>query len=924
MNNANWQRVKDVYGDAAELPPAERGAFLDSACGHDADFRRQVDSLLVAHDEVGTFLGEPDDDPSGGASRFLKIAGERRMGGAGEGPGTRIDRYTLHEAIGEGGFGSVYRAEQTDPVRRQVALKIIKLGMDTRQVIARFEAERQALALMDHPGIARVFDGGATEAGRPYFVMELVDGAAITEFCRRHGVGRRAKIELLVDVCRAVQHAHQKGVIHRDIKPSNVLVTTAEGAPRVKVIDFGVAKAIHGPLTGATLTQQAQYIGTPAYMSPEQADASSKDVDTRADVYSLGVLLYEMLVTAPPFESQRLRDAGLVEALRIVREEPPPRPSSHDASLRGDLDWIILKAIEKDRARRYDAVSALADDLERYLRDEPVAAGPPSASYRFRKFARRNRGALVAGAAVAALLAVATVVSTVGFLQAREQRDRAQRAEARALQEKQLAEDARGQAEIARDDAESARDDAETARDESGAVTQFLVDMLTSPDPSMAGRDVTVREILDDASAHLEEEFGDRPEVLARLHVTIGRSYSTLGVPKEAEQHLPVGYRMYRELYGESDARTVRAMSLTAFLRKQQGRYPEALELWQAELDHFRATAGADDPETLGALNRVAEVYQQLGRYEESIAMHREIAEQLIATVGEDDDRTLRTLNDLGVVLDRIGRYDEAEQVYKRVLDARMEKHGERDPDTITTLHCLAALYEITDRIEEAEALFVRALELSRAVQGPEHPETLMLMNNLSSVWSKQKRFEEEERLLLDVLEIQGRVLSDEHPEAMVVRNNLAHLYQMMGRHEQAVPLLLRVIESYEKIYDADNLYIQMAKGNLGNVYNSLERWDEAEKLLVPTVETCKSRYPEHGFTAAALRHYGNTLIGQERFEEAEPILLEAYERMGKAMGPDHVLTHTVAGTVARLYELWGRPEQEAEWRARSERAGVD
>jgi len=431
-------RLREIFLAALEKPgPEERAAFLSAACGNDRAVRKRVDELLREQDTVGSFLETPAASVArGSAPGAAGPGGTAVVSSVTEKPGDRIGRFKLLQKIGEGGCGVVYMAEQEEPVRRRVALKIIKLGMDTKSVIARFEAERQALAMMDHPNIAKVLDAGATETGRPFFVMELVRGIRITEYCDQNNLTNEERLRLFIQVCQAIQHAHQKGVIHRDIKPSNTLVTLHDGTPVPKVIDFGIAKATEQRLTDKTLfTEFQSFIGTPAYTSPEQAEMSGLDIDTRSDIYSLGVLLYELLTGQTPFQPERLLQSGLDEMRRIIREEEPVRPSTRLSSLnmtdataltkarhtkipilvqaiRGDLDWIVMKCLEKDRMRRYESANGLAMDIQRYLDNEPVLARPPSTAYRIQKFVRRNKVMVAATATVAAVLVAAAVVGS--------------------------------------------------------------------------------------------------------------------------------------------------------------------------------------------------------------------------------------------------------------------------------------------------------------------------------------------------------------------------------------------------------------------------------------------------------------------------------------------------------------------------------
>src|SRR5262245_50374518 len=474
---------ESIFAEALDLPsPEARAAFLEAACSGDAALRARVERLLKSHTGAGSFLEKP-----------VPVTTDEPLT---ERPGTIIGAYKLLQQIGEGGMGVVYMAEQEHPVRRRVALKIIKPGMDSRQVIARFEAERQALAMMDHQNIAKVLDAGTTHSGRPYFVMELVHGVPITKFCDDNRLTLRERLELFVPVCQAIQHAHQKGVIHRDIKPTNILVTMYDDKPVPKVIDFGVAKAVEQRLTEKTLyTQYGMLVGTFEYMSPEQAEMNAFGVDTRSDVYSLGVLLYELLTGTTPIERSKLRDAALVELVRLIKEEEPPRPSvrlstsgalpkfaaacSTQAAqlpkqVRGELDWIVMKCLEKDRTRRYETVNGLARDVQRYLSDELVEARPPSVLYRLQKFNRRNRIAVFLTAFVAASLAAVLFNHMIGLKRIKQERDRARSAEQLAIVERAKAEAALESEQAARQEAVVAKEQAESASQRLREATQLV------------------------------------------------------------------------------------------------------------------------------------------------------------------------------------------------------------------------------------------------------------------------------------------------------------------------------------------------------------------------------------------------------------------------------------------------------------------
>ena len=585
---AEKMSAEDIFHEAIKIANhSKRKEHVERACEGDEKLQAEVEALLKSHDEASDFLEIPPIDPEVTLDESPLT----------EVPGSAIGRYKLLEKIGEGGMATVYMAEQKQPIRRRVALKIIKLGMDTKSVIARFEAERQALAMMDHPNIAHVFDAGTTESGRPYFVMELVRGVSITEFCDKNNLSTRERLELFIPVCQAVQHAHQKGIIHRDIKPSNVMVTLHDGKPVPKVIDFGIAKAVNQQLTEKTVfTRYAQMIGTPEYMSPEQAEMSGLDVDIRTDVFSLGVLLYELLTGATPFDSEYLLSKGYAEMQRIIREVEPTRPSTKISTLgealievakhrrtspdllqkliRADLDWIVMKTLEKDRSRRYDSVSELAADIKRHLNQEPVLAGPPSTLYRMRKFIQRRRALVTAVAIVAVVIITGFITSTAMYIRADRARKneavartRAEQAEATANEQQKLAEEQRTQAEAARDEAQQYSQTLKTI------IPLFDWDsfLLTSHWAGLA-RNIPNEVAFEESASDFEMTFKGPPLLRAKAY-----SFFSVVLPAgKAEQYCKKAIEIRRSELGESDPLTLVTMNNLGFMHTHYGQLDKA------------------------------------------------------------------------------------------------------------------------------------------------------------------------------------------------------------------------------------------------------------------------------------------------------------------------------------------------------------
>jgi serine/threonine protein kinase/tetratricopeptide (TPR) repeat protein len=726
-----------IFTEALEKEdPAERAAFLEGACAGDARLRQRVERLLGRHDHAGSFLEQPVLSGDATTDHQRPIS---------EQPGSIIGPYKLLQQIGEGGFGVVFEAEQERPVRRRVALKVIKPGMDTREVIARFEAERQALAMMDHPNIAKVHDAGTTggesrvksqepsaksgsspaldsrlsaldySAGRPYFVMELVQGVPITEYCDECNLTTRERLELFVTVCQAVQHAHQKGVIHRDIKPTNVLVAIQDGQPAPKIIDFGVAKAIGQQLTEHTLmTAFAQMVGTPLYMSPEQAELSPLGVDTRSDIYSLGVLLYELLTGSTPLDKDRLHAASYDELRRIIREEDPPRPSARISTLaadlattvaehrrtdsrrlrqtvRGELDWIVMKCLEKDRNRRYESAGGLARDVERYLADEPVQACPPSVSYRFRKFARRNKRLLAAGGAIAAALIVGLGLFTWQYFRAATESARAR------------------------------------------AVSELMREMLSSADKTQfKGDQYTVRELLDDFSAGLGNQLADQPAAAADIHDTIGGAYSMLGLQAKAERHLAKAVELRQQADGPEHENVAEALVGHAWTLQVLKRYAEAETHLRKALEIYRRR-GVQGGRLVNAMSALQKGLLALGRDDE--------AKRVMDEAKAIADRSGDGYYDVASMLMRYaneqisqGEFAEAERLARQSINIQRSLPSKEALTGAWGLMALSRALQSQQKLEEAEQAARESLAILRRRYAPDHIHVRGAMDQLKSI----------------------------------------------------------------------------------------------------------------------------------------------------------------------------------------------
>jgi eukaryotic-like serine/threonine-protein kinase len=927
IHNETTRFEEGVFAGALALPPAERSGFIQRACNGDTGLSARVEALLRGHETAGALDAVPE-----GASPEIGRALQTQAPAISEAT-DRIGRYHLQRKLGEGGFGVVWVAEQREPLRRQVALKIIRPGMDSREVVARFELERQALALMDHPNIARVFDGGATEAGRPFFVMELVPGVPITRYCDEHELPTGARLQLFLQVCRAVQHAHQKGIIHRDLKPSNILVAQQDGLAVPKVIDFGIAKATSGSVTDATvMTMQAHVMGTPAYMSPEQMEIGRTDIDTRSDIYNLGVLLYELLTGQMPFDAQKLALSSFDELRRIIREQEPPKPSVRvstleigtrevvarlrqtdgaklRSALRGDIDWIVMCCLEKERARRYDTANGLARDIERHINHEPVTARPPAAAYILGKTVRRHRVAFTAGGAIAASLLFAVISSRV---EAR----RAANAEHAALDE-------RTRAETARDDAEKHKRTAELEGARSTQVAQFMKNMLTGVGPQVArGRDTTLlRAILDQEAARIRADVSTQLEVTVDLLETLGLVYSAIGEHRLGEHLLWEALNRHERQHGRKNLVVARLLHEIGALVELQGAsyrpdaaLREALALREELLP----------PQHL----QLAQTRSELGGF--IAGSQPEEGERLLlaalivqrAALGNHHPDVAHTLGYLSRVTHILGRLPEAEALARESIEIYRQAFGSDAMESLESERALAHALGEQQRRTDAEQVIRAAIARCQRFLNPAHPMNADLRLDLSKNLRAQKRLAEAEAAAREALDLAQRY--DLPGPAGQILQAVNGLLRPQKRYDEMEQITRQQIELTRPRADEYPLMLALHLAQLTGILRAQGRYPEAE---ISAREALALRERPGADTKGWLTQSSRSSVGAiltklGKFAEAEPFLISSYEGLTKldrefpTRTPGYFAGAYVA--LVTLYQQWGRVDEREKWNERA------
>ena len=934
MEAERWREINRLYHLALELQESARPTFLERVCSGDKSLERGVLSLLEYAEETGNFLEEPALAVAGKALAMSAGAGQNGAVVARPLP-VAIGRYRIVGLLGEGGMGIVYEAEQEQP-RRRVALKIIKPGLAVGQRLLRFKHEAQALGRLQHPGIAQIYEASTADTGfgpQPYFAMELIRGLSLLEYVRANSLNTRQRLALMVKICDAVNHAHLRGLIHRDLKPGNILVDET-GQP--KVLDFGVARVTASDEQATRQTDLGQLVGTLAYMSPEQVLADPLELDTRSDVYSLGVILYELLSGRLPYN---VSDRPLHLALQTIREDDPTSLSSINRHYRGDVENIAGKALEKDKARRYATAAELAADIQRYLEDEPIAARPPSASYQLQKFARRHK-ALVAGvAAVFVVLAGGVVASTSQAIRANragraalterdrassaqrvatEERDRALKAERAATSERNRALAAEAQVVEQRDRVLLEKKRADDAAATAQAVNNFLENDLlaqasarvqsrpdTKPDPELK-----VRTALDRAAAAIPGKFDQQPAVEASIRQTIGKAYFDLGVYREAQRHWERAVELRQQALGPDHSDTLASLSALADAYRVQSAFKQAEPLLTKVLETQRRLLGEENPATLSSMNGLAMLYLDQGNHKQAEPLLMKALKVQRRLLGPDDPDTLTTLHDLATTYREEGKFEQAETLEIQALEARRRVLGQEHPQTARSMNELGWLYRQEGKYAEAESMLNAAVEVQRRVLGAEHSDTLTSMNNLGLVYRTEGKYELAEAMYVRVLEIRRRVLGEEHANTLISMNNLAVLYSVEGKFAQAETLYSGALDIQRRLFGEKRPTTVHFLANLGGLYRQEGKYGQAEAALTKALDLRRQVLGEsHPDTLRSMLELGLLYRDQGKYAQAEQLLTQVLEIQRRVLAPEHPDTLRSMSDLGVVYHVEGKDE---------------
>lgn len=942
MDASRFQQLSRCFEEARVLPPDEQSGYLTAIDARDPELARSLRKLLTAHAQPGQGFADarlalPPELLDNSASPSLNETIPHPE---------QIDRFRIMRVLGEGGMGTVYLTEQTEPVQREVALKLIKPGMDSRSIVARFEAERQTLAMMEHPGIVKILDGGVTERGLPYFVMEYVKGEPITEYCDRLRLTVPKRIKLFIKVCEIVQHAHMKGVIHRDLKPSNILVEQLSSGALPRIIDFGIARAVHATNDDKhRLTIAGTLIGTPAYMSPEQAANREELVDTRSDVYSLGAILYELLTGDTPIDRNTLRTSSLADLQRMIREIDAVKPSSRLARLaisdadryaqhrgterhalrrkvRGELEWIVMKCLEKDRDRRYESAGLLATDLRHALAHQPVIAGPPSAWYRLRKFAIRNQAAVASAAVIAMTLIATSAVSVRYAMREAEQRVLAEQREAQLSQILAFQTDmfdtldieAMGRTMHDRLEEklrENLAADELDAQQTTLAVAAFDR-MWRGVSPTDLAREVFDEHMLRRASLALEAQFIDQPLVEASLRHSLSIIYGNIGIYQPGAEHIRRAYELRNQTLGPAHPDTLRSLHHLGGSLELREQFAEAETMYRAAYLGLREAIGDRHIDTRHALTGIVRTLRIQQRYDDAEA---EI-QQALVRLGESD--SLEDAADADLLSEQArlalhrGDLGAAEQLMQRTYEIRTRVLGRDRNHTLTALNDLGIIRMRMGRLEDALRDLSEVVAQREMLLGRHHPHTMIAMNNLAIVHRRLGRLDDAEASYRALLDARRRVSGEDHSSTLALELNLGVLLQSQGRLDEAEPLVKNVYERRVAQFGPDSLETLAALNVLGGLRQLQGNLTEAEAAYSAVHDGRRTTLGmHHRDTFAAFRNLFYVRLNQRHFTTAEVQLQDHHDAMSDEFGSEHPQVRDLAELATRLYTLWHEAEPE-------------